>query len=77
MIDQKGNQIYSIEYSQWSMDHNLFPWHWTTLEDAIHKNRIDMVHNNRGNNKWQIVFIGSLDACINELERLVDKFGPN
>ena len=62
----------SLEYGRWSDENGLFPWHITTLKDAIHRNRIDLFHNNRGQNKWQIVFIGpSFEACSNEMDRLI------
>jgi len=40
----------------------------TTISDAVNHNRMDFWHNNRGDNKWQIIACGSAEYCNNLME---------
>jgi len=54
------NEIYCVEYSEYSVQNGMIAFHLGTLKEAIFNNVQDMNHNNRQENKWQIVFIGTL-----------------
>ena len=63
--------LYTLEHSQWSADQGLFPWHITSLEEAIECNLQDLFHNNRGANKWQIVGVfGTVEECTAAMDNL-------
>lgn len=66
--------LYTLEHSQWSENEGLFPWHVTSLDEAIERNLQDCFHNNRGPNKWQIVGVfGTLEECTVAMNRLIDE----
>jgi hypothetical protein len=62
-ITNKQDELYSLEHSQYSESKGLFPYHICPLADAIQRNLQDCIYNNRGENKWQIVFIGTFEKC--------------
>lgn len=65
------NQLWALEHSQYSEDQRMYPWHISPLKDALNGNLRDCQYNNRGSNKWQIVFIGpSPEACNDAITRL-------
>jgi len=64
---------YAVEFSQWSQDQEKYPWHIGLLCDALMNNVEDYYHNNRQENKWQIVFIGSQDECCKAADYLRSK----
>lgn len=59
------HELCCLEYSEHSSVNGLFPWHVGTLDDAIENNIRDMFYNNRGPNKWQIVWVGTAEECDN------------
>lgn len=67
------DEYWSLEHSQHSENQGLFPWHISPLDEAVKRNLEDFHHNNRGPNKWQIVYIGrsiaDCDRKMNELRR--------
>ena len=54
-----------LEFSQYSKDREMYPYHVMELDQAIRDNMQDSLYNNRGSNKWQIIFIGSIEHCSN------------
>ncbi len=64
------NQVYCVEYSEYSNKNGMFPFHVGPLDSAIKKNLRDFWHNSRGDNKWQIVYIGTVDKCSDVLDGL-------
>jgi hypothetical protein len=68
LYNQANEQIYCVEYSECSNQHGMFPFHTCTVGEAIRSNIEDMYHNNRRENKWQIVFIGSQRECSDAIE---------
>lgn len=66
------HELYCLEYSEYSSHHG-YPWHIGTLFDATENNLQDFYWNNRQENKWQIVFVGSQNDCSLELDDLVKK----
>jgi len=66
--------LYTLEHSQWSENQGLFPWHITSLKEAVEFNLQDFFHNNRGPNKWQIVGVfGTLEECTAAMDKLIDE----
>lgn len=50
----------------------MYPWHIGPLDEAIKGNVQDYFHNNRGANKWQIVYIGpDFESCAAALAELM------
>lgn len=65
------DSIWALEHSQYSEDKGAYPYHVSPLKEAIEGNLQDCHHNNRGANKWQIVFIGpDRESCHKALEQL-------
>jgi hypothetical protein len=64
-------ELYSVEYSQYSEDNDMYPWHITPVHQALNDNVKDFLHNTRKLNKWQIVFIGSWEACHARIDELI------
>lgn len=64
------DELWSLEHSQYSEDEGKYPWHIGLLKTAIESNLTDCQHNNRKENKWQIVFIGSVEECQKACEAL-------
>lgn len=62
------NSFYALEYSQYSMDNDMYPFHIDTLSKAIKGNLADCLCNNRKENKWQIIYIGTEEGCYKMLE---------
>lgn len=62
--------LYAIEYSQYSNDNDMYPFHIGTLKKAIEDNLVDYYHNNRQENKWQIIYIGGFEDCHLKLAAL-------
>ena len=62
--------LWTLEFSQYGEDCALYPWHITTLTDALRKNQQDCLYNHRGPNKWQLVHIGSFVDCVQVMEKL-------
>lgn len=65
--------IYSLEHSQYSEDRKHFPFHIGPLSDAIKHNLQDYRYNNRGQNKWQIIFVGSIQDCYRAMNTLIER----
>lgn len=72
MSDYPGG-LYSLEHSQYSEDKGSFPYHVGPLDNAIKHNLIDWEHNSRGENKWQIVFIGTMLDCHDAMNALIKR----
>lgn len=63
--------LWALEHSQYSENNGLYAWHIAPLKNAIEHNLRDCQHNNRGPNKWQIVYIGSsFDLCKKACDEL-------
>lgn len=62
--------FYTIEYSQYSNDNGMYPFHVGTLKKALEDNLRDYYHHNRQENKWQIIYTGSYEDCHRELAKL-------
>jgi hypothetical protein len=73
----KSYEIFSLEHSQYSEDKGMFPFHTTFLFDAIEANNQDFYYNNREENKWQIIFIGSMKECNKYMNQIVKKRKTN
>lgn len=55
---------FALEYSQYSDERGLCPFHISPLTDAVSANLSDFFNNDRADNKWQVVYIGaSLEEC--------------
>jgi hypothetical protein len=67
---------YSLEYSRYSDERGKVPFHIGPLKDALEHNLIDFYHNQRGENKWQIVYIGTPEDCYRVMEGLTRKSRP-
>lgn len=68
----KMNDLWTLEHSQHSEDAGMYPWHIGPLKDAIEGNLRDCQHNNRGPNKWQIVYIGpDGESCGKVCDQLI------
>ena len=66
--------LYTLEHSQWSENEGLFPWHITSLKEAVEYNLQDCFHNNRGPNKWQIVGVfRTVEECTAAMDKLIDE----
>ena len=63
---------YSLEFSQYSENQVRYPYHVGPLHDAVEHNLIDFYHNNRGENKWQIIFIGTFEECNDAIKTLTE-----
>jgi hypothetical protein len=74
MMIGSETDVHALEYSRHSEDMNGFPFHIGTLETAVKKNLMDYYENNRGQNKWQIIFIGTYDECQKVLEIRYEEF---
>lgn len=61
--EKNMQELYCLEYSEHLSVNGLFSWHVGTLDDAIQHNIQDMFYNNRGPNKWQIVWVGTAEEC--------------
>lgn len=67
-----GSLFWALEHSQYSEDQGKYPWHIGYLSTAIESNLRDCQHNNRGPNKWQIVYIGpDMESCSVVCEVLI------
>lgn len=63
--------LWALEHSQYSEDNDLYPYHVGPLSEAIRGNLQDYYHNNRRENKWQIVYIGpNFESCSRKIEQL-------
>lgn len=72
-IELSPQGFYALEHSQYSESSGKFPFHIGPLEYAVDSNLVDFFHNNRRENKWQIVFIGrSLEECRQVMARLIE-----
>lgn len=70
--------LWALEHSQYSEDTGMYPWHIGTLKSAIEGNLRDCHHNNRGENKWQIVYIGpDFESCQKVHEALLEMKAKN
>lgn len=70
-LEAETPESYALEYSQYSADKGLFPFHYGPLGDALRHNLIDFWTNQRGANKWQIIFIGSPADCQRVMDGLI------
>ena len=59
-----NKDVYALEFSQYLHEKNGYPFMLDNISSTIKKNVHDMYHNERGNNKWQLVFIGSYEECV-------------
>ena len=71
MTSNSEAQIYSLEYSRHSDENGMYPFHIGPLWDAVKHNLSDFYHNNRGENKWQIIYIGDIKDCYKLADRLM------
>jgi hypothetical protein len=62
---------YCLEHSQYSEDTGLFPFHIQELVYTVEDNMKDYARNSRGQNKWQVIFIGTYDECHDFASRLL------
>jgi hypothetical protein len=67
----ESSDVYSLEHSQYSEDVGMFPFHIGPLGSALRDNLQDCHYNNRKENKWQMLFIGSQEDCHKVMERLI------
>ena len=63
--------LYALEFSQYSDDADMYPFNIDTVERILRKNVRDMYHNNQGDNKWQIVFVGSHSDCVAAMDAII------
>jgi hypothetical protein len=66
-------ELYTLEHSQYSEDSGAYPFHVGTFTDAVKLNLQDYFYNNRGANKWQILYIGTREECFDMLEHFEAK----
>ena len=64
--------IYCLEFSEYSNKRGMYPFHYGTLDDAIKHNIRDMYYGNRGENKWQIVYVGTAQGCLDAIKYIED-----
>lgn len=64
-------ELWTLEHSQYSEDNKLFPFHVQTLKETVEDNMRDYLHNNRGQNKWQVIFVGTQEQCSRLCDELV------
>jgi len=69
----KLKDLFSLEHSQNSEDKGLFPWHLGPLTDALTRNQQDCLYNNRKENKWQMICIGTYDKCYQTMQNLMER----
>lgn len=67
----ESSDVYSLEHSQYSEDVRMFPFHIGPLGSALRDNLQDYRYNNRKENKWQMLFIGSQEDCHKVMDELI------
>ncbi len=73
-IKSNKYMLWSVEHSQYSEDHEMYPFHVGWLSKAILENVRDFTYNNRKGNKWQIVYIGTHAECCNAHDVMREKY---
>lgn len=58
-----GLDLWAVEHCQHHEDTGGYPFHGGELEKALEGSMRDIHYNNRGLNKWQLVFIGTEQEC--------------
>jgi len=64
-------ELWCLEHSQYSEDRGMYPFHVCLFDEAVRTNVQDYHHNNRGENKWQVIFTGSPDECTQLCNELI------
>ena len=67
--------LWAVEHSQYSEDKKMYPFHLAPIEHTCKRNLVDCFHNHRRENKWQLIFVGTLDDCSRVIDGLLDKKG--
>ena len=58
-------------FSQYSLDRKMFPFHVCEQKQEIESNIRDMIHNNRGDNVWVHIHVGTYEECHQAMERFM------
>ena len=68
-------QLWGVEYSEYSKQKGMYPFHVDTLDRLVKQGFEDMISNGRGENKWCLVFCGSEHQCHAFTSEMTKKLG--
>jgi hypothetical protein len=66
--------LWGIEYSWYSENNGMYPLHIDYLHRIVLANMNDFWSNRRGDNKWQIICIGTYEECSKIIDALHSEY---
>lgn len=60
-------ELYTLEYSRYSEQNKMSPWHIDTLDRTLKKNMEDCITGRTGKNVWMVIMVGTHQQCKDAL----------
>lgn len=70
VVIPRNVDLWRVEHSRYSEENQMYPFHLGTLQDAVKCNLRHFKTDHRGPNRWEIVFVGTLDQCSEMIDAL-------